>query len=60
MRAIIEWESVARDEFDSQRAIWAQGASDMTVQAANAQAALQNIIQEYGNGETAGQKIWAR
>jgi uncharacterized protein YukE len=60
MKAIVEWESGARDEFDSQRSIWAKAASDMTVQAAHAQAALQNIIAEYANGENVGIKIWAR
>jgi uncharacterized protein YukE len=60
MQAILEWESVARDEFDSQRAIWAKGAADMTVQAQQAQAALNNIISTYGDGERAGQKLWAR
>lgn len=60
LQAITEWESGARDEFDSQRSIWANAASDMTVQAANAQAALSNIITEYGNGETTGIKIWSR
>jgi uncharacterized protein YukE len=59
MKAIIEWESVAADEFNNQRAIWAQGASDMTVQAANAQTALQNIIAEYAQGENVGVQIWA-
>jgi WXG100 family type VII secretion target len=60
MQSIMEWESVARDEFDSQRSIWAQAAADMTTQAANAQAALQNIITEYQNGENVGIKIWNR
>jgi uncharacterized protein YukE len=60
MKAILEWESVARDEFDSQRVIWAKGASDMTVQAQNAKLALDNILAEYQHGEDVGIKIWAR
>ena len=60
MKAILEWESVARDEFDAQRAVWAQGASDMTVQAQNAKAALDQILAEYQHGEDVGIKIWAR
>ncbi|MBC9730527.1 WXG100 family type VII secretion target [Streptomyces sp. TRM68367] len=60
MQAILEWESVARDEFDQQRAVWGQAAKDMATQAVQAQAALDNIVGCYGDGERAGQKIWAR
>lgn len=58
LSAIIEWESVARDEFDAQRNVWARGAADMTVQAANAQKSLDTIIANYSAGERAGYGIW--
>jgi uncharacterized protein YukE len=60
MRAILEWESVARDEFDQQRNLWANGAKEMTQQAAVAQSHLSQILQEYAAAEAAGQKIWSR
>ncbi|WP_405467271.1 WXG100 family type VII secretion target [Streptomyces canus] len=60
MRAIVEWESGARDLFDGQRNVWATAAADMTTQAANAQAALAEIIEHYADGERAGYSIWNR
>ncbi|MGW1029002.1 WXG100 family type VII secretion target [Streptomyces sp. NPDC002577] len=60
LQAITEWESGARDEFDSQRNVWAQAAADMTTQAANAQNALTEIIGHYADGERAGYTIWNR
>ncbi|MFI7499924.1 WXG100 family type VII secretion target [Streptomyces sp. NPDC049687] len=58
MKSILNWESGARDLFDSQRNIWAQGAADMTTQADNAAAALRTIIEHYAAGERAGYAMW--
>lgn len=60
LRAITEWESGARTEFDNTRAVWSQAASDMVTQAHAAQVALNAIIAEYGNGENYGIKLWNR
>jgi len=60
MQAITEWESGARDLFDSQRSVWATAANDMTVQAANAQNSLTQIIGQYADGERSGVNIWNR
>ncbi|MGW2525011.1 WXG100 family type VII secretion target [Streptomyces sp. NPDC001617] len=60
MKAILLWESGARDLFDHQRNLWANGAEDMTRQAQAAQAALNEIIQHYADGERTGVSIWNR
>ncbi|MFF4799272.1 WXG100 family type VII secretion target [Streptomyces sp. NPDC001351] len=60
MKSIIEWESGARDLFDQQRTIWAQGAADMATQAVNAQNALNQITGHYADGERSGVNIWSR
>ncbi|KUO05517.1 WXG100 family type VII secretion target [Streptomyces caeruleatus] len=60
MKAIIEWESGARDLFDEQRNIWARAATDMTVQASNAQVSLGKIIAQYAEAERTGVSYWSR
>lgn len=60
MQAIVEWESGARDLFDSQRGEWSQGATDMRDQALKAKIVLNEIMGHYAAGERAGQSIWNR
>ena len=60
MKAILLWESGARDLFDSQRSVWNAGATDMATQATNAQNALREIMDHYAHGERRGYDIWNR
>jgi uncharacterized protein YukE len=58
LRAILDWESGAREEFDNHRANWSKAAADMSVQAASAQSALSSITGTYSDGEHAAWKLW--
>jgi WXG100 family type VII secretion target len=57
---LAEWTSSARDAYNQAKQIWDNAASDMVVQAANAQASLSSIHDNYANAEYQGLGLWGQ
>jgi WXG100 family type VII secretion target len=57
---LAEWTSSARDAYNQAKAIWDSAASDMVVQATNAQNSLGNITDNYANAEYQGLGLWGQ
>jgi len=56
---LAEWTSTARDAYNVAKAKWDAAAQDMVAQAANAQAALAAIGDNYQQAERQGSAMWS-
>jgi uncharacterized protein YukE len=57
---LTEWTSHARDQYNAAKKVWDRKAADMVVQAANAQASLGAITDNYALAEYQGLGLWSR
>ena len=57
---LAEWVGNAADSYHQAQQIWDAAASDMSVQASNAQNSLSNITNAYANAEAQGLGLWQR
>lgn len=59
LRAVLDLDSVAKDVFDQRKAEWDEATGDMSVQADEANRALDEILRLYGSGGRLGTQLWA-
>jgi WXG100 family type VII secretion target len=60
LQNLSEWTSSARDAYNTCKAKWDQACADMATQAANAQASLSSIHDNYANAEYQGLGLWGQ
>lgn len=57
--SLTEWNSTARDQYNTAKATWDAAAARMPAALARGQQALQTISEGYGNAEAVGVQMWS-